>query len=172
MIAPSCPLAAHEAPRFLWTVFRSKRIFTLNMLLLNVVKSSNKQFSIASYGLCQIVPCHLSSVRPNYPSLRKLGVNKIQRNFLQVMEQQTVSIAKAGITTTLNTRTTLLAAANPAWGRYDTRRSPAENIALPAALLSRFDLMWLILDKVDAEQVSYRRTVDFQTVCGYGSRSY
>jgi len=67
----------------------------------------------------------------------------------QVMEQQTVSIAKAGITTTLNTRTTLLAAANPAWGRYDPRRSPAENIALPAALLSRFDLMWLILDVHD-----------------------
>ncbi len=44
---------------------------------------------------------------------------------LQVMEQQTVSIAKAGIATTLNTRTTLLTAANPAWGRYDRRRSPA-----------------------------------------------
>lgn len=71
----------------------------------------------------------------------------------QVMEQQTVSIAKAGITTTLNTRTTLLAAANPAWGRYDRRRSPAENINLPPALLSRFDLMWLILDKVEAESV-------------------
>ena len=64
-----------------------------------------------------------------------------------------MSIAKAGITTTLNTRTTVLAAANPAWGRYDTRRSPAENIALPAALLSRFDLMWLIIDKHDADQV-------------------
>ncbi|CAK0784982.1 hypothetical protein CVIRNUC_008187 [Coccomyxa viridis] len=70
----------------------------------------------------------------------------------EVMEQQTVSIAKAGITTTLNTRTTLLAAANPAYGRYDPRRSPAENIALPAALLSRFDLMWLILDKADQDQ--------------------
>ena len=67
------------------------------------------------------------------------------------MEQQTVSIAKAGITTTLNTRATLLAAANPAWGRYDVRRSPAENIALPAALLSRFDLMWLILDRADPD---------------------
>lgn len=70
------------------------------------------------------------------------------------MEQQTVSIAKAGITTTLNTRTTLLAAANPAYGRYDPSRSPADNIALPAALLSRFDIMWLILDKADETQVN------------------
>jgi hypothetical protein len=75
----------------------------------------------------------------------------------QVMEQQTVSIAKAGITTTLNTRTTLLAAANPAYGRYDPSRSPAENIALPAALLSRFDLMWLILDTPDMDKVPCSR---------------
>ena len=64
-----------------------------------------------------------------------------------------MSIAKAGITTTLNTRTAVLAAANPAWGRYDTRRSPSENIALPAALLSRFDLLWLILDRADEQTV-------------------
>lgn len=68
------------------------------------------------------------------------------------MEQQTVSIAKAGIATTLNTRTTLLAAANPAWGRYDKRRTPAENIAMPAALLSRFDILWLMLDEVGGEE--------------------
>ena len=84
---------------------------------------------------------------------RRAHALRYMRPAFQVMEQQTVSIAKAGITTTLNTRTTLLAAANPAWGRYDKRRSPAENINLPPALLSRFDLMWLILDKVEAESV-------------------
>jgi DNA replication licensing factor MCM7 len=67
----------------------------------------------------------------------------------EVMEQQTISIAKAGITTTLNARTAILAAANPAFGRYNVRRTPEENINLPAALLSRFDLLFLVLDKPD-----------------------
>ncbi|KAJ1622152.1 mini-chromosome maintenance [Pavlovales sp. CCMP2436] len=67
----------------------------------------------------------------------------------EVMEQQTVSIAKAGITTTLNARTSVLAAANHAYSRYNPSKSVAENINMPAALLSRFDLMWLIRDKPD-----------------------
>ncbi|KAI9226460.1 MAG: minichromosome maintenance protein 7 [Piptocephalis tieghemiana] len=69
----------------------------------------------------------------------------------EVMEQQTCSISKAGITTTLNARTSILAAANPAFGRYNPRKSPEENIQLPAALLSRFDIMYLMLDTPDRE---------------------
>ncbi|EYC29015.1 hypothetical protein Y032_0007g3545 [Ancylostoma ceylanicum] len=69
----------------------------------------------------------------------------------EVMEQQTISIAKAGIMTTLNARVAIVAAANPAFGRYNPKRTIEQNIDLPAALLSRFDLLWLIQDKPDRD---------------------
>jgi len=69
----------------------------------------------------------------------------------EVMEQQTISLAKAGIICTLNARTSILASANPVGSRYDPRLSMVQNINLPPTLLSRFDLIYLILDKSDPE---------------------
>jgi DNA replication licensing factor MCM4 len=68
------------------------------------------------------------------------------------MEQQTVSIAKAGIIASLNARTSILASANPLESRYNPNLSVVENIKLPPTLLSRFDLIYLILDSPNADQ--------------------
>lgn len=65
---------------------------------------------------------------------------------LEAMEQQTISIAKAGIVCSLNSRTSILAAANPVHSKYDSKKSVIENINLPPALLSRFDLIYIMLD--------------------------
>ena len=63
------------------------------------------------------------------------------------MEQQTISIAKAGIQATLMTRTSILAAANPVYGRYDTTKNLKANIDISAPIMSRFDLFFVILDE-------------------------
>lgn len=77
-------------------------------------------------------------------------MNDATRSILhEVMEQQTVSIAKAGIVCTLNARTSILASANPIESRYNPELSVVKNIDLTPTLLSRFDLIYLILDNPD-----------------------
>ncbi len=70
----------------------------------------------------------------------------------EALEQQTVSIAKAGITATLNARCPVLAAANPKFGRFTPDRTIAEQIDLPPTLLSRFDVIYSIQDRPDSDR--------------------
>ncbi len=69
----------------------------------------------------------------------------------EAMEQHTVSVAKGGIVATLNARAAILAAGNPALGRYEPYRTVAENIALPVTILSRFDLIFVLRDEPEKE---------------------
>merc|ERR1719328_756146 len=88
----------------------------------------------------------------------------------EVMEQQTLSIAKAGIICQLNARTSVLAAANPIESQWNPKRTIVENIQLPHTLMSRFDLIFLMLDPQDEVydrrlgrhlvSLYYRRTAD------------
>eukprot|EP00835_Amoeboradix_gromovi_P004378 NODE_337_length_10662_cov_0.497207.p1 type:complete len:850 gc:universal NODE_337_length_10662_cov_0.497207:602-3151(+) len=69
----------------------------------------------------------------------------------EAMEQQTISISKAGIVATLNARTSILAAANPVFGRYDSCKSIKQNVQLSGPILSRFDLFFILKDECDEE---------------------
>ncbi|XP_018332250.1 DNA replication licensing factor Mcm6 [Agrilus planipennis] len=83
----------------------------------------------------------------------------------EAMEQQTISLAKAGVRATLNARTSILAAANPIGGRYDRAKSLQQNIALSAPIMSRFDLFFILVDECN-EVVDYaiaRKIVDLHS---------
>lgn len=83
----------------------------------------------------------------------------------EAMEQQTISLAKAGVRATLNARTSILAAANPIGGRYDRAKSLQQNIALQAPIMSRFDLFFILIDECN-EVVDFaiaRKIVDLHS---------
>jgi DNA replication licensing factor MCM6 len=67
----------------------------------------------------------------------------------EAMEQQTISLTKAGIQATLNARTSILAAANPIYGRYDTSKTLRQNVVISAPIMSRFDLFFVVVDECD-----------------------
>lgn len=91
----------------------------------------------------------------------------------EVMEQQSASIAKGGIVATLNARTSILAAANPMYGKYDPFKNITENVNLPIPLLTRFDLIFVVRDipgREKDEKIA-RHIIDLHTPQGTDKRS-
>ena len=91
----------------------------------------------------------------------------------EVMEQQTASIAKGGIVATLNARTSILAAANPMYGKYDPFKNITENVNLPIPLLTRFDLIFVVRDQPskESDEKIAKHIIDLHTPQGIDSRS-
>ena len=91
----------------------------------------------------------------------------------EVMEQQTASIAKGGIVATLNARTSILAAANPMYGKYDPFKNITENVNLPIPLLTRFDLIFVVRDQPakERDEKNAKHIIDLHTPQGIDSRS-
>ena len=91
----------------------------------------------------------------------------------EVMEQQSASIAKGGIVATLNARTSILAAANPMYGKYDPFKNITENVNLPVPLLTRFDLIFVVRDipSRDRDEVIAKHIIELHTPKGTDRRS-
>ena len=91
----------------------------------------------------------------------------------EVMEQQTVSIAKGGIVATLNARTSILSAANPMYGKYDPFKNITENVNLPIPLLTRFDLIFVVRDipSKERDRNIAQHIMDLHSATGIENRS-
>lgn len=88
----------------------------------------------------------------------------------EAMEQQTISIAKAGITTTLNSRCSVLAAANSVFGRWDETKGDA-NIDFLPTILSRFDMIFIVKDEHDMTKDTVRYSKCIGLITGFSSSS-
>ena len=79
---------------------------------------------------------------------------------LEAMEQQTISIAKSGVVCSLAARTAIMAAANPVGGHYNKSKTVTENLKMNPALLSRFDLVFILIDKPDESVGMFEKSVE------------
>jgi replicative DNA helicase Mcm len=135
--------AARTAPRGLYT---SGRGSTAAGLTAAVVREKNGMMMLEA-GAVVLADLGVASI-DEFDKMR----NEDRSALHECMEQQTVSVAKGGIVATLNARTSILAASNPVFGKYDEYRNIAENVNLPIPLLTRFDLIFVIRDKPDRVQ--------------------
>jgi replicative DNA helicase Mcm len=132
--------SARTAPRGLYT---SGRGSTAAGLTAAVVREKNGMMMLEA-GAVVLADQGVASI-DEFDKMR----NEDRSALHECMEQQTVSVAKGGIVATLNARTSILAAANPVFGKYDDYRNIVENVNLPIPLLTRFDLIFVLRDKPD-----------------------
>lgn len=126
---PKDQVAIHEVRVFYFDVFFRFRFFTFRASVEVGEKLERKKLTFFN--------------PPSFLSLFFFSFSE------QAMEQQTISVTKAGVQATLVARTSILAAANPAGGRYDRSKPLRYNVALPPAILSRFDLLHVMVDEPD-----------------------
>ncbi len=129
------------APRALYT---SGRGTTAAGLTAAVVREKNGMLMLEA-GATVLADLGIAAI-DEFDKMRKEDRDALH----EVMEQQTASVAKGGFIATLNARTSILAAANPVFGKYDPYKNILDNVNLPIPLLTRFDLVFIVKDEPDA----------------------